>query len=359
MRLPNSRSKERAEVISLVTSLPPARTPDPTTAPPLRWGIVGPGWIGQRFVGALNAHTRQEVVAVASRSAARADAFAAEWNIPAAYPSYDALLDDAGVDIVYISTPHVEHHACALAALAAGKHVLVEKPMGVNASEAREVIAAARAAGLFAGEAMWSKFLPKFDVIRQIVDDGMLGDLRTVVVDNGEYFTTDHRIYDPALLGGPMLDLGVYPVSFADWLLGPVVDVRAIGTPANDHVNGQFSAVLAHAGGAQAALNTSITADTPRDATIAGEHGYLTVPGPYYQPGPFTVCLRNADPIHYVEPRTGHEGGLHFSATEAARIVAAGGTESIIHPPSAVVATLDVMDRIRRDIGIIYPGEDQ
>lgn len=340
-----------------MTALPVPRTPDPTTAPALRWGVVGPGWIAQRFVTALTSHTSQRVTAVASRSGSRAADFASTWHVEAAYGDYDALLADPDVDIVYISTPHVDHHGCALAALAAGKHVLVEKPVGVNATQAREVFAAAQSSGLFAGEAMWSKFLPKFDVIRQVLDDGMLGELRTVVVDNGEYFTPDHRIYDPALLGGPMLDMGIYPISFAHWVLGDVDTLAAIGQPANDQVNGQFSAVLNHAGGHQSVLNTTIMADTPRDASIAGEHGYLAIPGPYYQPGPVTVHLRGHQPLTYSEPRSGHEGGLHFSATEAARIISAGGIESAIHPPSAAIATLEVMDRIRADIGIVYPGE--
>ncbi|MGP4056098.1 Gfo/Idh/MocA family protein [Mycobacterium sp. 4D054] len=341
------------------TALPAPRTPDPTTAPKLRWAVVGPGWIGQRFVEAVTTHTGQHVVAVSSRSASRAERFAAQWGIDKSYTSYELMLSDPDIDIVYISTPHIEHHSCALAALAAGKHVLVEKPMGINASEAREVFLVAQQAGLFAGEAMWSKFLPKFDVIRQILDGGVLGELRTVVVDNGEFFRPDHRIYDPQLLGGPMLDMGIYPVSFAHWVLGAPEVVRAIGQQANDHINGQFSAVLGHAGGHQSAINTTIMADTPRDATIAGELGYLSIPGPYYQPGPFTIQLRDAAPMTYEEPRAGHIGGLHFSATEAARIIGGGGTASIIHPPSAVLDTLDMMDRIRHDLGIIYPGEEQ
>lgn len=343
---------------STLTTLPDPRTPDPTTAPVLRWGVVGPGWIAQRFVHALKAHTAQQVVAVASRSAARSTEFAATWDIPAAHTGLDGLLSDSDVDIVYISTPHVEHHACALAALDAGKHVLVEKPMGINAAQAREVFAAARSRGLFAGEAMWSKFLPKFDVIRQVLDDGVLGDVQTVVVDNGEHFTPNHRIYDPSLLGGPMLDMGIYPISFAHWVLGSVADLRAFGQPSNGPVNGQFSAVMRHGDGSQSVMNTTIMANTPRDATIAGDRGYLSIPGPYYQPGPFTVLPTNGESLTYRGARDGHEGGLHFSAIEAARIVETGGTESAIHPESAVLATLDIMDRIRADIGIVYPGEE-
>jgi predicted dehydrogenase len=337
--------------------LPDPRTPDPTQSPTLRWGIVGPGWIAQRFVNALNAHTTQEVAAVASRSAQRAHEFAGHHSIPHVHHGLESLLADDDIDIVYISTPHIEHRSCALAALRAGKHVLVEKPMGINAAEAADVLAAAREHGLFAGEAMWTKFLPKFDVIRQILDNGMLGDVRTVVVDNGEYFSDDHRIYNPALLGGPMLDMGIYPISFMQWVLGDVETICAAGQPANADINGQISAVFTHTGGNQSVMNTTIMADTPRDAMIAGTDGYLSIPGPYYQPGPFSVVLRSGEPLTYKGLRDGHENGLHYSAVEAARIIAAGGAASAIHPRADIIATLTVMDRIRSQIGIRYPGE--
>lgn len=279
----------------MIHALPRSRIPDPKTAPALRWGILGPGWIAQRFTSALHQHTEQKIVAVASRSAIRAERFAQQWDIPTAHTGYDTLLSDPNVDIVYISTPHIEHHGCALAALAAGKHVLVEKPMGINASQAREVIAAAQAHGLFAGEAMWSKFLPKFDVIRQILDEGMLGELRTVVVDNGEFFEPNHRIYDPALLGGPMLDMGIYPISFAHWVLGDVEEVRSMGQQANDAVNGQFSAILAHVGGSQSVMNTTIMANTSRDRRSPASTGICRYQAPTTSPAhsPYSHATRN------------------------------------------------------------------
>ncbi len=337
--------------------LPDPRTPDPRAAPILRWGILGPGWIGQRFAAAMHKHTDQSLVAVGSRSATRAEEFADNLGIARWYDDYDSLLADPGVDIVYISTPHIEHRRCALAALAAGKHVLVEKPVGVNRTEAAEIFSAARSAGLFAGEAMWTKFLPKFDIIRQVIDSGMLGPIHLVTVDNGEYFDRGHRIYDPALLGGPMLDLGVYPVSFAQWVLGDVRGVCAAGLPAASAINGQFSAVLTHEGGGQSAIAASILCDTPRRALVAGPSACLTIEGPYYQPGSFQVVPRGQEPLAFVDDAHGHEDGLHFAAVDAARRITDGHIESAIHPPSAALATLSAMDRIRSEIGVAYPGE--
>ncbi|RPA12691.1 Gfo/Idh/MocA family protein [Gordonia sp. OPL2] len=341
----------------MISRLPAPRTQDPTTAPALRWGVMGPGWIAERFVTALHEHTTQQVAAVGSRSSGRADEFARRMGVPTAHSGYDALLSDPTVDIVYISTPHPQHHRCALDAIAAGKHVLIEKPMGVNAGQAGEIVTAAQHAGLFAGEAMWTRFLPKFDVIRQILDDGMLGTIQAVAADHGEYFTTDHRIYDPALAGGPMLDLGTYPVAFARWVLGDVDTVSAMGRPANDELNGQISAVLGHVGGGQSILNTTILANTPTTAFVAGESGYLQVPGPFYQPGPFRLVPRNGDPLEHAEETAAHTDGLHFSAVDAARRIVDGAIDSDIHPSADVIATLEIMDRMRAQIGIVFAGE--
>lgn len=337
--------------------LPAPRTLDPSTAPSLGWGIMGPGWIAQRFVGALHKHTGQRVIAVGSRSADRADEFARRMGIPTAHAGYEALLDDPDVDIVYVSTPHPQHHRCALDAIAAGKHVLIEKPAGINVAQAREVFAVAHAAGVFAGEAMWTRFLPKFDVIRQLLDDGTLGTLRTVAADHGEYFTTAHRIYDPALAGGPMLDLGTYPVAFAQWVLGEVHTVSAIGVAANHELNGQISVTLGHRDGGQSLVSTTILADTPTTASVAGEDGYLELAGPFYQPGPFRLVPRTGEPLVHEEESASHEDGLHFSAADAARRIVDGAIDSAIHPSAEVVATLGVMDRIRAEIGIVFPGE--
>jgi predicted dehydrogenase len=337
--------------------LPSARTPDPRDAPRLRWGIMGPGWIAHRFTAALQMHTTQNVVGVASRDQARADSFATQWSIPKAYGSYRAMLADPGVDIVYVATPHTEHHACALAALAAGKHVLVEKPVGVNATQATEIFESARAAGLFAGEAMWTKFLPKFDVIRQLIDDGVLGRIHTVLADHGEHFTPEHRIYDPALAGGPLLDLGTYPISLAHFALGAPESVQASGQQATPDLNGQISAILTHPGGGQASLHATILSDTPCAAVIAGDEATMTIPGVFYAPGPFTVSFHDGASLHYPVDEGTHQEGLHFSAAEAARMIGRGGIESPLHPASSAIATLVTMDEIRRQLGIVFPGD--
>jgi predicted dehydrogenase len=165
------------------TALPPPRTPDPMLAPPLRWGVLGPGWIAERFVGSLRRSTRQPVVAVASRDLGRAQAFAARWGVDRAYGGYQALVEDPEVEVVYVATPHNAHRPCALLAIEAGRHTLVEKPLALNAAEVEELGAAARANGVLLMEALWTVFLPKFDVLRQVLADGLLGEVRSVLAD--------------------------------------------------------------------------------------------------------------------------------------------------------------------------------
>lgn len=337
-------------------ALPVPRTLDPREAPVLRWGILGPGWIAHRFVESLRSYTNQQVVAVGSRGAERSSAFAGQWSIPHAHSSYDSLLADADVDIVYIATTHPSHRDNTIAALEAGKHVLVEKPLAVDGAGAREIVAAAKAANRFVGEAMWTKFLPKFDVIRQVLDDGLLGDVRSVLCDHGEYFTPEHRIYDATLAGGPLLDLGTYPIAMAHFVFGSFTSVTAQAQRVTDELDGQISVILGDQARNQAVLHTTILSDTPTSLTISGRDATLHVDGPFFMPGPFTVTRHKGHPddpgrvLHYDEKPGVQADGLHFAAVEAARLIVDGKTESVIHPLSSAIATLDVADEIRRQI---------
>ena len=229
-------------------SLPESRVPESRDAPALRWGIMGPGWIAERFTESVQAHTSQVIAAIGSRSLDRSEAFAGRHGIPAAFGSYEELAA-SDVDIIYVATPHNFHYEAALMALDAGKHVLVEKPIGVNREQAAGIASRAAGAGLFAAEAMWTFFLPKFDVIRQVLDSAMLGDLTTVFAEYGEYFDRSHRIFDPALAGGPLLDLGTYPLSLITSVLGEPDRLLALGERHETGVNAQLSAVMSFAGG--------------------------------------------------------------------------------------------------------------
>jgi predicted dehydrogenase len=175
---------------------------------------MGPGWIAERFIDSIRRQTRQEVLAVASRDLARSTAFAAKQGIERSYGSYQELVTDSDLDVIYIATPHNAHYPCAELSLRAGRHTLVEKPIALNAQQAGELAGLAAKSGVFLMEALWTMFLPKFDVIRQLLEGGVLGQIHTVIADHGEYFTDDHRIMRHDLAGGPLLDWSV--IDFVD-----------------------------------------------------------------------------------------------------------------------------------------------
>ncbi|GAA4357413.1 Gfo/Idh/MocA family oxidoreductase [Angustibacter luteus] len=305
---------------------------------------MGTGWIAERFVTALRAHTRQLPHAVGSRNPGSAAAFAADHGLPVAHGSYEHLLGDPSVDVIYVATPHSHHLEAALATIAAGKHVVVEKPLGVNADEAERIASAAREQGVYCVEALWTLFLPKFDVLRQVLDDGAVGEPLSVVADLGDWFDDSHRIRRADLAGGAMLDLGTYPVSLATWVLGEPADVAALAARTGD-VTAQFGAVLRSPVGAIASLFSSIDSITPTTAMIAGTEGGIILDGPFFMPGRFVVRDRRGPPLVWDEPAVGHQG-LHFEAAAVARDLAEGRTESSVRPLRASIETLRTMDRI-------------
>jgi predicted dehydrogenase len=344
--------------VTFPRTFPASRLPDPMAAPALRWGVLGTGWIAEKFTGALRRNTRQDVVAVGSRSVASAKDFADRVGIGRAHGSYADLVADPEVDVVYVATPHNFHRRHGLLALDAGKHVLVEKPIALNAAEASEVAARATARGVYCAEAMWTFHLPRYDVIRQLLNDGALGDVRTVLADHGEWFPDTHRILRHDLAGGALLDLGTYPVALASWVLGEPEQILAIGQDVpGGEVHGQVSAVLRHPGGAQSAISTTVMADTPNRAVLAGTGATLVVEAPFFAPGDLMLTSAGKEStIRYSEPAIGH-GGLHVTAVEAARRIAAGETGTPLRPLADSVATLRVVDEMRRQIGVTFLEE--
>jgi len=313
------------------SSLPTARTPDPREASPLRWGILGTGWIARRFVVAMRTHTRQEVYAVGSRTLESARSFVADTATDRArtYGSYEALVGDPDVDIVYVATPHHLHVNHAILALSAGRNTLVEKPMGLNDDEVARMTGAAEASGALLREALWSAYLPKFDVIRQLLDDGALGTVHSVQADIGEYFPADHRIMRADLAGGARYDLLTYPLWFARWVLGEsaeAAELTSLAPPAlsPSGVEGSISVALRTASGALASLFATLLGNTPTTATVVGSQATLHIDGPFYQPGGFTLRSHDGRELRYDEPRIAHEGLHHEAAAFAGDVARAG-----------------------------------
>lgn len=324
----------------------------------LRWGILGAGGIARTFTNDLNlnGHT---VSAVGSRTQASADAFAAEMGVPRAHGSYEALAADPEVDAIYVATPHPFHAEAAMLALEHGKHVLVEKPFTLNAPEARRVVDLATEKGLVVLEAMWTRWLPHMVRVRELIASGALGEVRAVIADHDQKLPLDpaHRINAPELGGGALLDLGIYPISFAWDVFGAPSSVHAISSPtASTGVDRQTAIILGFPGGEQAVLHTQLDARGPSTAVIVGTEARIEIDPVWYNATSFSL-LDSHDTVleRFDEKVTGR--GMQYQAAELERLVAEGLTVSEILPPEESVAIMETLDEIRRQIGLSYPGE--
>ena len=340
-----------------VTPLPTV-LPAPTHAPlrggpTLRWGVLAPGEIANDWVATVHANTDQRVVAVASRTAARAEEFAARHGIPRSYGGYEQLVADPEVDIVYVAAPHSEHPRLALLAIAAGKHVLVEKPMAVSQAAAGQILDAAAGAGVFAMEAMWSRFLPQTTVIARLLSDGVLGTPRSASADFGGVFPFDpaSRAFDPVLGGGALLDVGVYSLWFTDFALGPSTSVVARGSLASTGVDEQAMVLTEHAGAALGVATSSMVATTPHSAVVSGDAARIEVDRSFWSPGGFALRTHDAE-LRWTDPSNIRgRGGLCYQATAVAAHVAAGRTEAPEHPHATTLRVLGVIDEARAQVG--------
>lgn len=329
---------------------------DPGSAPALRWGIVGAGFIAGKFVNAVTKHTASTVVAVGSRDAAKAERFAAEHGVSSSHTGYQALVEDPQVDAVYVATPHSYHLEHALLAIGAGKAVLIEKPIARSAAEAQQIADAARAAGVFAMEAMWTRFLPHMVVLRDVIARGELGDVVQMHADHGQKFAFDptHRLYAPELAGGALLDLGVYPVSFVHNVLGEPERIAALGRLTETGVDGHVCLALGYPEHTQATVSTTLWALTGITATIAGTEARVDFAGPYLRPAALAVHRTDGSQWTFDgEVRN----GFQYEVAEVARCVNEGRSESDVLTLADSIAVMRTLDEARRQVGVRYPGE--
>ena len=258
---------------------------------PIRWGILATGGIAHAFAQDLALQPGCEIVAVGSRSQASADAFGDEFGVPHRHASYQALVNDVDVDAVYVATPHPGHHGAALLAISAGKAVLVEKPFAMDAAQAREMIDAARERGTFLMEAMWTRFVPHMARVRAILAARTLGDVVYLTAEHGQWFAADpqFRLFAPELGGGALLDLGIYPVSFASLVLGAPARITAVSDPAFTGVDATTSMIFQYDSGAHAVLTTTLRAASGNPAAIYGTAARIEIDGWFYTPTTFRV----------------------------------------------------------------------
>ncbi|WEO78799.1 Gfo/Idh/MocA family oxidoreductase [Cryobacterium sp. SO2] len=339
----------------------PSSFPEPdlfspgTGEPALRWGVLAPGRIAGAFVGAMHRNTTQRVTAVASRSLERAELFAREHGADTAYGSYEELVADPSIDVVYVASPQSEHLKLGLLAINAGKHVLIEKPMATTAADAQLLVDAAASAGTLLMEAMWSRYLPQASVITTLIADGVLGDLRAVHADFGQAKAgnPEHRLFRKELGGGALLDLGIYPVQLASMVLGAPRTITAVGAIGETGVDLYSTLVLGYDGPAQSTLSTSLLARTPSVAAIMGTEARIELGSPFHVPTTLVLAdneflgptLTWADPTGLALLE-----GLSWEATALATFVGEGRTESPLHNLDETVSVLATLDEALRQI---------
>lgn len=324
----------------------------------VRWGILGTGKIARAFANALKDVPDAMLAAVASRSLDKAQAFAQEFGgSAAAYGSYQELLDAAGIDLVYVATPHPQHADNALMALRAGKGVLVEKPFTMNLREAEQVVTLARSRRLFLMEAMWTRYLPAFDEVRRIIASGEIGAVRQVVADFGitPNAGPEHRVYNPELGGGALLDLGIYPLSIATALLGPVTEIKAQAALGETGVDVQTGFTLRHEGGGLSVCSCSFQARTPCELTVSGSRGHVRMNTMFHRATSVTVSLEDGSTRTVDTPYLGN--GYVHEVIEAQRCFRAGLLESPGMKLEETLALMGVMDEIRRQVGLAYESD--
>jgi predicted dehydrogenase len=320
----------------------------------LRWGILGAGGIARLQVADMQRHGFT-VAAVAARDLAKAQAFADEFGVPAAYGSYAQLAADPDIDAIYVATVHPTHAAAARLALEGGKHVLVEKPFTMDAAEARSLVDLAAAKSLVILEAMWTRWLPHMVRIREILAEGLLGDVRAVLADHDQKNEHVERMFNPELGGGALLDLGIYPVSFAWDVFGAPDTILAHGTLTPAGVDRETAIILGYPSGAHAVLQTQMSGAGPNRAAIVGTDGRIEIDSVWYNVVGFTRYDAAGTVVERFDEKVAGRG-MHFQVAELERLVASGRLEGDILPPSETVGIMATLDEVRRQIGLIYPS---
>jgi len=320
------------------------------------WGILGPGGIATAFAEDLKKLEAHSIAAVGSRTLSNAQSFANNFG-GTAYGSYEELVADPQVDAIYVATPHPAHKENVILALNAGKPVLCEKPFSVNASEAQQMVDAATSNGVALMEAMWARFLPHYAKVREIVASGVLGKIHTIQADHGQRLADQNilRLVEPSLAGGALLDLGIYPVSFAHMILGNPTKITSTAVLTDKGVDAQTSMIFDYADGAQAVLNTTMIEQTPCRAVVAGLNGWLEIDRTFYNPASMRVVLNDGSVTEYPSTYIGH--GLREQAETFKQLVRSGQQQSQILNWQDTVDIMKTLDQVRTQIGLKYPFE--
>ena len=321
-----------------------------------KWGVLGPGGIAKAFAEDLKLLQGHSIEAVGSRSLGNAQGFSDSFG-GTPYGSYEELVHDSQVDAIYVATPHPAHKENVILALNAGKPVLCEKPFSVNARDAQEMVDAAARNNCALMEAMWARFLPHYAKVREIVASGVLGKIHTIQADHGQRLADRNipRLVEPELAGGALLDLGIYPVSFAHMILGNPASITASAVLTDKGVDAQTSMIFDYSDGAQAVLNTTMIEQTPCRAVVAGLNGWLEIDRTFYNPASMCVVLNDGTVTEYPNTYQGH--GLREQAEVFKQLVLSGNKQSEILNWKNTIDIMRTLDKVRDQIGLKYPFE--
>jgi predicted dehydrogenase len=322
-----------------------------------RWGILGTGRIAGLFATGLASAPGAALVAVGSRTQETADTFGDRFNIPRRHASYEALAADSDVDVIYVSTPHTRHAENTLLCLNAGKAVLCEKPFALNARQAEEMVALAHAKNRFLMEAMWSRYYPAMVEARRLLKEGAIGEPRLLAADLGFRSTVgpEHRLLNPALGGGALLDVGVYPVSLASMIFGEPTTVTSQAQLGKTGVDEQAGIVLGYEDGQFSVLYTSIQVSTLHEATVMGTAGTLRIGLDWHKPNQLTLLRAGQAPDVIALPFAGN--GYNYEAAEVMACLRDGKTESAVMPLDESLGIMRTLDTLRGQWGLRYPDE--
>ncbi|XP_052019056.1 trans-1,2-dihydrobenzene-1,2-diol dehydrogenase [Apodemus sylvaticus] len=330
----------------------------------VRWGIVSAGLIARDFTTVLSSlpPSEHQVVAVAARDLNRAEEFARKYNIPKAYGSYEELAKDPNVEVAYIATQHPQHKPAVLLCLAAGKAVLCEKPMGVNAAEVREMVAKARSQGVFLMEAIWTRFFPAMETLREVLVQGKIGDLRVARAELGfDMISIMPRATDWNQAGGGLLDLGIYCVQFLSMVFGAQKPekISAVGRIFETGVDDTVSVLLQFPGGVQGSFTCSISSNLPNTAYVTGTKGMAQILGTCFP----TELVVNGERKEFPPPDLGKEfhyvngSGMLYEANHVRECLRKGLKESPIVPLAESELLAEILEEARKAIGVTFPQD--
>ena len=327
----------------------------------LRWGVVSTGGIARSVTPRIASMRDATLHAVSSRRPEKAKAFAEEFGFATSYgdgdvPGYQLLADDPDVDVVYVATPHASHHEVTRAVIEAGKHALVEKAFTINAREAEDLAALARARGVFVMEAVWTRFLPVFQRVLDVIESGEIGDVHWLQGDLGFRAAEDprDRLWAPEAGGGALLDLSVYPLTWALGALGFPASLLARGVLTDDGVDASNALTLSYEGGEQVQLLSTLRAQAARSVTIGGTRGTIRTLGSLTGPDGF-VLQGDGDPR---EERFATARHRHvYQLREVTRCIQQGLVESPTMPLAHTLQTMRLFDEARRQLGVVYPND--